>query len=281
MVSKPIFDYGLLEYYRNERAGYMTIVPKLHPETQELIMNPTAVEVLTLCDGRHTVEEIISVFIEKYPFVDSSIITNDINATLASYSRLGLISWDGEDPYRLLLEVYLGDEVVASIAREEDLPVIIGLLERFGFLELELSNIADHIIYKSPLLVHNELKLSTLRNKLFSFFEDFFLLRKNGKPIGIVSFQMPFEEARTAAILKVLICPVEIFEAFLSYALQELRKVAIRQIQKVKALIECSNHNCEFTKAMLNRASFIQESELKDEVGKGSRLVLMSYFYAN
>ena len=68
--SKPKFDMEMLDYYREEREGYITLVPRLHPETRELIANQTASQILNLCTGERALEEIIEEFSRLYPDAD-------------------------------------------------------------------------------------------------------------------------------------------------------------------------------------------------------------------
>lgn len=280
MISKPKFDYGLLEYYRDEREGYVTLIPKFHQETRELIANQTAIDVLKLCDGSRSVEEIIDRFSRSYPHVDTHLLTNDVNAILASYTRLGTIIWDGENPFKVTLESAIEEDIVASLAQEEELPQILDLIGKFGFESPALKTVDNYCLYRSPFIVDNELSAVSIRYRLFSFFEDFFLLRRSDELIGMISIQMPFEEIKTAATLKTVISPRHVAARFLEYALGELRKIAIRDIHKVEVFVKHNQAGTDMLLQSFNKASFIDECELiRDEVGIGSRLKLMSYFY--
>ena len=62
----------------------------LFPEGM-VALNPTAAEILGLCDGRRSVEEIVSLLRRKY---ESGDITADVQELLAGLAAKGLVTYD-------------------------------------------------------------------------------------------------------------------------------------------------------------------------------------------
>lgn len=62
----------------------------LYPEGL-VALNPTAAEILELCDGRRTVEQIVAVLRSKY---ESQDITSDVQELLARLVAKGLVTYD-------------------------------------------------------------------------------------------------------------------------------------------------------------------------------------------
>jgi len=62
----------------------------LYPEGL-VALNPTAAEILGLCDGRRTVDEIVATLIGKY---ESQDITADVQELLAGLAAKGLVTYD-------------------------------------------------------------------------------------------------------------------------------------------------------------------------------------------
>jgi pyrroloquinoline quinone biosynthesis protein D len=62
----------------------------LYPEGL-VALNPTAAEILELCDGRRTVEQIVAVLSSKY---ESQDITTDVQELLARLVAKGLVTYD-------------------------------------------------------------------------------------------------------------------------------------------------------------------------------------------
>jgi pyrroloquinoline quinone biosynthesis protein D len=62
----------------------------LYPEGL-VALNPTAAEILGLCDGQRTVEEIVALLRGKY---ESQDITADVEELLAGLAAKGLVTYD-------------------------------------------------------------------------------------------------------------------------------------------------------------------------------------------
>lgn len=62
----------------------------LYPEGL-VALNPTAAEILGLCDGRRTVDEIVAALRGKY---ESQDITADVQELLAGLAAKGLVTYD-------------------------------------------------------------------------------------------------------------------------------------------------------------------------------------------
>ena len=62
----------------------------LYPEGV-VALNPTAAEILALCDGRRTVDDIVTVLRSKYTSQD---ITADVQELLAGLAAKGLVTYD-------------------------------------------------------------------------------------------------------------------------------------------------------------------------------------------
>ncbi len=62
----------------------------LYPEGL-VALNPTAAEILGLCDGQRTVEEIVTALSTKY---ESAEITTDVQTLLAGLAAKGLVTYD-------------------------------------------------------------------------------------------------------------------------------------------------------------------------------------------
>ena len=76
--NKPKFKYSNLGWYREEKEGYWTFIPKYHPETRELVINRTSKDILDFCDGCRTIQQIEEEMKKKYPDAPVNKIKTDI-----------------------------------------------------------------------------------------------------------------------------------------------------------------------------------------------------------
>lgn len=120
-MSKPFFNKESLSYYREEKENHITIVSKKHPETNELVINPTARSILELCNGERELADITGLMAEMYD-APIDVLNKDVCVTLSNLSKLGIIDWkEGEDPFMIRNEKKLSDGYEAVIAVEADI----------------------------------------------------------------------------------------------------------------------------------------------------------------
>lgn len=98
-MEYPIFKKENLLYERQEKERYWTIIPKFHPETQELVINYTSRKILELCNGKRSIEEVVDKMNEAFPTVSKKKIQEDVYITIEKFSRLLIIEWIGENPF--------------------------------------------------------------------------------------------------------------------------------------------------------------------------------------
>lgn len=63
------------------------------PNDRVHVLNATAREILLLCDGGRTTDQIVAAVVEKYG-VDEEIARHDTEQTLRELSDLGALSWN-------------------------------------------------------------------------------------------------------------------------------------------------------------------------------------------
>lgn len=89
VLSKvPVFSKSNLEYYRDEKEGYATIIPKKHPEARETVINPTARFILELCNGNMNVNGIRNYMAQLYGNIPENTLMLDLINTLFNFSGL-------------------------------------------------------------------------------------------------------------------------------------------------------------------------------------------------
>lgn len=249
----------------------------MHPEARELIINPTAREILELTDGSRTMNEIELHFINKYFRVPKEKVKADIFRTLSSFTRLGIVEWDGENPFLYKKEEPLTDGYSLFIAQEDNLRD----LESFIKLMEDVQGLQGGIVfYKNPLITQGEYSELVLRQKLFKFFEEFFLLRKDSEIKGMISISLPAHPKEFSAALRLVICPEKFLSELFKYSRDYLPYLAVRHISKIEFYETDTEPVNDTLKKFLLEEGFVKEGELKNELGFGKDLVIYSLSYA-
>lgn len=184
-TAKPVFDRDSLRYEREERDGYYTFVPKWHPETRELIVNATSKLILDLCDGSRSLEEIGTTMREYFPAVQAATIEQDLLKTVGAFSRVGVVSWIGENPFLNSQREPIDDRWSLAVGQEDKIEEILELISSKGLFDGEASP-AGIVKFVSPEVRKVEYGAVPLRSKLFSYSEEFMLLYAGDDVAGLV-----------------------------------------------------------------------------------------------
>lgn len=273
--GRPIFRKTNLQYEREEKDGYFTIVSRLHPETRELIINKTARAVLELCNGERDIDQVMTEFENLHQDVSKERLQADVNQILGVYTRLGVVEWLGENPFLNRKEEPIGEGYSLGIAQEGD----ISRIETFLQTKHSVSESGKYFCHESALVTKGEYNKLALRQKLFSYNEEFFLLEKERKIEGLVAISIPHYLREQAAIIKLLYCPDDYTKNLLEYARDYYPRLSTRDITKIE-LCESTLHPLdEGLKELLTNERFVKEAKLKDELGFGEDMVIWSYRY--
>ncbi|MEW6379401.1 MAG: PqqD family protein [bacterium] len=278
---RPIFKKENLIYEREEKDSNWTILPKFHPETRELIINRTAKEVLMYCDGTRTIEEIVKAMKDKYQNAAIELIRNDVHNTLASFSRLMIIQWENENPFLFKRERIISDETFFRIGVEEDILEIKAFIEKSGISEkkLEQKENSELFLYRSSLIDPiNEYSEVAMRQKMFRYYEDFFIYFNKKEILSLISIALPMPPNQ-AASFNLVIAKKSILKDLLRYSADNLPFISVFKIRKIK-LYEDMNEKLspEFEKIFVDEG-YKQEGILRDELGLNHDLRIMSWIY--
>lgn len=273
--GNPIFRKINLLYEREEKDGFFTIVSRLHPETRELIINRTARAVLELCNGERDIDQVITEFENLHQDVPEERLQADVNQILGVYTRLGVVEWSGENPFLNRREESLGEGYSLGIAQEGD----IFRIETFLHTNCRLSESGKYSCHESALVTEGEYNKLSLRQKLFSYNEEFFLLEKEQEIKGLVAVSIPYCLREQAAIIKLLYCPADYAKNLLAYAKDYYPHLSIRTITKIELRESTLRPLDEGLRELLTNEGFVNEARLKDELGFGEDMVVWSYLY--
>jgi len=275
--ARPIFKKENLLYERKEKEGYFTIISKIHPEARELIINRTAREILDLSNGKRSVEEIKDLLSSRYENIPKEKIIFDVSKTLSVFSRLGIVEWIGENPFLVKQKEPISDGHSLYIAQEDDLRKIEKFIQT---AEKSFSGKENFIFYKNPTVTRGEYSELVLRQKLFAFSEEFFLLTKGPEIEGLLSISVPLYPGEFGAIIKLLICPKRYLPELFDYSKGYFPYLAIKDVTKLKFYESGAEPIKEPLKNFVLEKGFKKEGELKNELGFGKDLIIYSLYYS-
>lgn len=221
--------------------------------------------------------EIEFIFTNKYPEVPKKKIKTDIFRTLGSFTRLGIVEWVGDNPFLYRNEEPLFDGYSLSVAQEDNLRDIESFIKSME----DLSKVQEGIVfYKNPLIVQGEYSELVLRQKLFAFSEEFFLLRKDSEIKGMISISLPSNPKEFGATIKLFISPQNYLKELFKYSRDYLPYLAVKDISKIEFYETNTEPVDSFLSNFILKAGFRKEAELKDELSFGKDLIIYSLNYS-
>lgn len=85
-MNRPRLVDGVRLQYDDVRGEHLLLIPE-----GAVRLNQTAVHVLELCDGRHSLEEIATTLSERYPGTDVADVADDVRDLVGEMGERGLV----------------------------------------------------------------------------------------------------------------------------------------------------------------------------------------------
>lgn len=194
----PIINKSKFSYIRKENDGFFTFRLTSGHDTGTQLMNTTAMEILSLCDGKNNIQSIVTAFKEKYSDIDISELSNDIKYALKYMTNQGLLRWKKGYPFQdQSLEIFkeLHDGLKISMFREELYPAIMQFLSRYGLpgekLRVKMKN-EESIAFLMPFVSGTSFDKFNIGSDTMKSKETIFLLLNSNDEIeGLLRFIFP------------------------------------------------------------------------------------------
>lgn len=97
--SFPIYDNNTENFLRPESDGRYSMILFSRPEYSLISLNKTAKNILDLCDGKHSMNDIVSFLCRSYEGGEESLVVDDVDRTVHLLWRMGAVSFKENDLY--------------------------------------------------------------------------------------------------------------------------------------------------------------------------------------
>ena len=179
-----------IKYIRTEKSGYYSLLSD-NGELNYTMLNETSKYILDSCDGTRTVGEILDLLCVKYKDVEKEQIGADLEATLFNLTRIRVIRWKGENdmnntPFLAQGEEKLEKEYSISLAKESDIRISQKMFAKF-FKETEAGEKKVKYFFGNDR--REFYSFIAIRQFLYSYYKDFFLLKKDAQLMGVIVVQ--------------------------------------------------------------------------------------------
>lgn len=228
-----------IPYLREEKNGYFSMLSN-NGDPNYSIINKTSKQILDLCDGNKSVDNLWNIMCDQYTNVPKDMLKKDLLIALGELTRLNAIEWESKDnmstnPFVLKASAVITDQISVSLAGENDIRDISSFLGTFikNYNETDESDYkyfwgTDYREYTSPMIV---------RQCLYSYFKDFFVVKQQGDVLGLVVVKPANELFLHDATIQMFDVPKELFKSVIFEIMNYYAAFPFKKITSLKVLL--------------------------------------------
>lgn len=172
--------------FRHEKEGFSSFLTT-NGSMDYSIINETALQILDLCDGKKSIEDILLILVDSYNEIDKDELLKDLFEVLKHLTFIKAIKWveNGKtvnSPFEKNFYCIDIDSIKFEVAHETDIRAI----KKFIESSKEIDSSGDLIKYVWGENVESCCNEIVIRQSLFNFSRDYFIIRENNEIVGIL-----------------------------------------------------------------------------------------------
>lgn len=266
-------------FYREESNGKTLIIPEGLDQNFSVLLNKDSFYILQLCDSKRSIREIMNILNLKSNEFD------ELNLFFKNLIKKQIIEKFVEDTMYNGINFNIKEDYEVHRCGEGDLELILSIMNDFNLKDKENNSYYNEqkIVITNTnekILTKNKLRRLHLRNNLFKFAEEFYILKRNNENLGIISFTN--ESNKYAKIYELNYInfsnkvDMKILNNFLLESVNNLKNEICYNCEKIK-FATSSNVKKEVLD-LIKSTEFIKVGILRNEFGKGNDKILFEKY---
>lgn len=274
-----------LPYIREELNGYYSILTE-NGDNNYTMLNSTSKHMLDLCDGKNTVSDILEKLLNFYPNVDEKTIKNDMIETLFSLTKLKAIDWKGENkiminPMLNNIEIQITENTTLSLANEGEIRDIQEYLVNF-FENYNKKCNENKLNYYWGDDSREFLDLTIIRQCIFTYYKDFFIIKQNGRINGIVIMKPSIETYLHNVQFNLISIDQDVFDNVVKAIIEFYQRYPAKHINLIQFdYIKESIENSDCIEEKLLNLNFEHSGTIKELYGRNLDVLNYCYYMEN
>ncbi len=229
----------IIPYLREEKNGYFSMLSN-NGDPNYSIINKTSKQILDLCDGNKSVDNLWNIMCDQYTDVPKDVLKKDLLVTLGNLTRLSAIEWESKDdmstnPFILKASAVITDQISVSLAGENDIRDISRFLATF--LKTYNETVASEYKYFWGTDYREHTSPVVIRQCLYSYFKDFFVVKQQGEVIGLVTVKPSSETFMHNAVIEMFDLPKELFKPVVLQIMDYYAASLFKKISSLKIFL--------------------------------------------
>lgn len=235
-------------YSRTENNGYCSMLTN-NGDSNYTMCNSTSMKILDMCNGEKTVEQILCTLVELYPEVEKSRAERDLIHTLSNFTRLDAIEWKDDDgmsnnPFVLAAVGHIDEQVMIALAGEDDIRDLSVFFQDF-IKQGSHDNLTDTYSYFWGNDYREYMSPTMIRQCLYSYYKDFFVIKCQRKIIGVISVKPAHEAYLNDAVIQLISVPKYLFNRCIKEVISYYRDFPYKKINALRVQVPNGNEDAK------------------------------------
>lgn len=274
---------AVIPYLREEKNGYFSMLTN-NGDQNYTILNKTSKKIFDLCSGELSVEDMLKIIYKEYPDNEINKLKNDLIKTLGQLTRINAIEWKdakgmSENPFVLSASHIMNEEIAFSMVGENEIQKLYDYFLKF-FADKEGINNENREYYNYfwGQDFREFTNMTLIRQCLYSYYKDFFILTRKQEIIGVITVKPAQEPFLHSAVIQMISMPKEFFSEAIKEIFDYYANFLWKRINLVK-LYAPGNFvkNNESFISTLEDNSFKLEGVSKGEYSENEDIHIYSY----
>ena len=235
-------------YSRTENNGYCSMLTN-NGDSNYTMCNSTSMKILDMCNGEKTVEQILCTLVELYPEVEKSRAERDLIHTLSNFTRLDAIEWKDDDgmsnnPFVLTAVGHIDEQVMIALAGEDDIRDLSAFFQDF-IKQGPHDNLTDTYSYFWGNDYREYMSPTMIRQCLYSYYKDFFVIKCQRKIIGVIAVKPAHEAYLNDAVIQLISVPKYLFNRCIKEVISYYRDFPYKKINALRVQVPNGNEDAK------------------------------------
>lgn len=235
-------------YSRTENNGYCSMLTN-NGDSNYTMCNSTSMKILNMCNGEKTVEQILCTLVELYPEVEKSRAERDLIHTLSNFTRVDAIEWKDDDgmsnnPFVLTAVGHIDEQVMIALAGEDDIRDLSVFFQDF-IKQGSHDNLTDTYSYFWGNDYREYMSPTMIRQCLYSYYKDFFVIKCQRKIIGVIAVKPAHEAYLNDAVIQLISVPKYLFNRCIKEVISYYRDFPYKKINALRVQVPNGNEDAK------------------------------------
>lgn len=235
-------------YSRTENNGYCSMLTN-NGDSNYTMCNSTSMKILNMCNGEKTVEQILCTLVELYPEVEKSRAERDLIHTLSNFTRVDAIEWKDDDgmsnnPFVLTAVGHIDEQVMIALAGEDDIRDLTVFFQDF-IKQGSHDNLTDTYSYFWGNDYREYMSPTMIRQCLYSYYKDFFVIKCQRKIIGVIAVKPAHEAYLNDAVIQLISVPKYLFNRCIKEVISYYRDFPYKKINALRVQVPNGNEDAK------------------------------------